>query len=205
MFVLGDGENAVGMDHCNDLEDYDYGNRLYGYLLATLRNDVNIQRMKPPSTMGAGCYHQDSHPTNYQQCAVTFFPGHLDKAFVHTAWFVPLGTAWFFTIIALSRNQHGNPTQDKDSLGAFCDWKCQLSTYDQKVVDDFLQEFDTQGRKQMNLDTPPIRLIFVNKCGSVLSFPANQYYHATITPRKGDNSHRDLFIFHPLDGSYFER
>jgi len=60
-------------------------------------------------------------------------------------------------------------------------------------------EFDVQAQKHIG-DCSPVRLIYLNKHGSVLSFPANRCYHATITPKKPPGFPRDLFVFHPLDG-----
>ncbi len=66
----------------------------------------------------------------------------------------------------------------------------------------FLTEFDSQAQKQMKVPGHHQlkRLIYLNKCGSILSFPANQCYHASIIPKKPKGFPRDLFIFHPLDG-----
>lgn len=146
------------------------------------------------SPMAAGSYHRDSETNNNE---VTFFPGHLDKPFVHTAWFVPIGKASFFTIISVSRVYH--VVQEPDSLRLFNEWKERLSIRDCQRVDDFLKEFDIQAKKHMRQDSIR-RLIYLNKCGSILSFPANKFYHATITPQKPTGFPRDLFIFHPLDG-----
>jgi len=74
-----------------------------------------------------------------------------------------------------------------------------LSTQDFKSVADFLRQFDTQAKKISGNDTN-VRLIYLNKPGSVLSFPANQCYHATITPPKPTGYPRDMMVFHPLDG-----
>ena len=144
--------------------------------------------------MAAGCYHKDSDSNNNE---MTFFPGHLDKPFVNTVWFVPIGTSSFFTVISVSRKY--NLIQDPDSIRHFDEMKCKLSVRECRKLDEFLCDFDIQAKKHMK-DSQLVRLIYLNKCGSVLSFPANLCYHATITPRKPDGFPRDLFIFHPLDG-----
>ena len=84
-------------------------------------------------------------------------------------------------------------------LRQFEEWKAALNSAESKKVDDFLREFDIQAKKQTKVDRP-MTLIYLNKCGSVLAFPANRYFHATITPKKPVGFPRDLFIFHPLDG-----
>ena len=90
--------------------------------------------------------------------------------------------------------------QDADSLRSFNEWMEKLSTGERLTVNAFLQDFDSQAKKHMRLESVK-RLIYLNKLGSVLSFPANQCYHATITPKKPEGYPRDLFIFHPLDGN----
>mmetsp|Transcript_118302 Transcript_118302/g.232253 ORF Transcript_118302/g.232253 Transcript_118302/m.232253 type:complete len:1455 (-) Transcript_118302:1531-5895(-) len=191
IFVLGDGESAVGLGSCNKMEDYTCGKRLYSYLQTLVLSNDESSCL----SMAAGCYHMDSESNNDQ---VTFFPGHLDKPFVHTAWFVPLGYSPFFTIIAVP--SIFDTTQDEESLKAFEEWRGRLSGQDAKNVDDFLRLFDVQARQHCRHQCL-VRLIFLNTLGSVLSFPANQYYHATITPKKPKSYPRDMFVFHPLDGT----
>ena len=191
IFVLGDAESAVNTKWCNDLEDYASGKRLYRHL-QTLA--LTCEPSSSPS-MGAGCYHMDSELSND---LVTFFPGHLDKPFVHTTWFVPLGHTTFFTVMALP--SMCDIVQDEPSLAAFEEWIGTLSDRDGKMVNEFLRLFDSQAKQHHKHQTQK-RLIFLNKIGSVLSFPANQYYHATITPKKPKGFPRDLFVFHPLDGT----
>jgi hypothetical protein len=190
MFVLGDAEHALETSCCNDIEDYSIGKILHSYL-QTL---VPISNARMATAMAAACYHRDSELNNNE---VTIFPGHLDKPFVHTAWFVPLGMTPFFTIISVSR--FSNVLQDPDSMRLFNEWKNTLSISDLQKLDCFLENFNIQARKHMRQESL-LRLVYLNKCGSVLSFPANQCYHATITPKKVHGFPRDLFIFHPLDG-----
>jgi hypothetical protein len=189
MFVLGDAEHAVETSCCNNLEQYPTGKILHQYL-----RSLSISNPQLSSHVAAGCYHRDSDLNNEQ---VTYFPGHIDKQFVHTAWFVPVGSTPFFTIIAVSRGYH--VSQDSSSLEHFNEWMARLTSSESQKVNRFLQSFDIQAKKSMRLESID-RLIYLNKCGSVLSFPANQCYHATITPKKPHGFPRDLFIFHPLDG-----
>ncbi len=189
MFVLGDTEHAVTTSCCNNLEDYPHGKLLYKRL-----QSLPLSQNELATSMAAACYHMDSELNSDQ---VTFFPGHLDKPFVHTAWFVPLGTSTFFTLLSVP--QSGNHLQDPDSLCHFQEWKSKLSITDSNRVDEFLKEFHVQGKKYTKVDSP-LTLIYLNKCGSVLAFPANHCYHATITPTKPVGFPRDLLIFHPLDG-----
>lgn len=189
MFVLGDAEHAVETSSCNNLESYRTGKTLHRYL-----QTLSVCKTPLSSHVAAGCYHRDAELSNEQ---VAFFPGHIDKQFVHTAWFVPLGTTAFFTVLAVSSIY--KMSQDPDSIHQFNEWTGRLSTSESQKVGKFLEAFDVQAKKHMRLESID-RFIYVNKCGSVLSFPANKCYHATITPRKPAGFPRDLFIFHPLDG-----
>ena len=189
MFVLEDAEHAVATSDCNNIASYHRGKHLHDHLQSLLRNS-NLHS----SPIAAGCYHRDAETNNDE---VTFFPGHLDKPFVHTAWFVPIGPATFFTVLSVP--SACNQIQDAESFCIFQEWKSKLSSSESKRVDDFLREFDNQAEKYSRVESP-VRLLFLNKLGSVLSFPANTYYHATITPKKPPGYPRDLFIFHPLDG-----
>jgi len=128
---------------------------------------------------------------------ITFFAGHVDKPFVHVAWFVPLGLHSFSTVLSVPNNR--DSVQDPNSKLRFDEWKDVLSASDSKKVNEFLQEFDRQAKRYMRQESL-VRLIYLNSCGSVLSFPANLFFHATITPKKYHGYPRDLFIFHPLDG-----
>ena len=95
MFVLSDGEPAIDTLYCNNLENYRSGKFLYRYL-----QSLAISKTHFSSTVAAGCYHRDADLNSEE---VTFFPGHIDKPFVHTAWFVPIGTTSFFTKSILSK------------------------------------------------------------------------------------------------------
>ena len=189
MFVLGDSDHAVDLENCNNLEGFQHGNSLYKYLL-TLPLSSNLL----PLPMAAACYHMDSELNSDQ---VTFFPGHIDKNFVHTAWFVPIGMSSFFTVLSVSGNS--TVTQDTESFIAFTQWKERLSGPESRTVDAFLYDFDNQARRYSG-DTTHVRLIYLCKPGSVLSFPASQCYHATIVPKKPIGYPRDLLVFHPFDG-----
>lgn len=190
MFVLGDGEHAVEVNNCNDLYKFQSGKILHEYLQTLLLSNDQQET----TVMAAGCYHMDSELTNH---VTAFFPGHLDKPFVHTVWFVPLGSTAFFTVISVPATCM--LIQDQDSLTYFNEWKDRLSTNERQIVNEFLRDFDHQAKVHMKQDLVK-RVIYLNKRGSVLSFPANQCYHATITPKKPIGFPRDMLIFHPLDG-----
>ena len=187
----GDAEGAISIESCNNIQDYPLGKRLYKHLQTLPMFCTQF----PPLSMGGACYHMDTELNNDQ---VTFFPGHIDKPFVHSAVFLPLGYTPFFTLIAVPvGSEH---LQDEPSLTSFLAWLERLSGDDLDKATRFLQLFDAEA-KQHNNDSPQTRLIYLNKVGSVLSFPANRYYHATITPKKPKGYPRDLLVLHPLDGT----
>ncbi|MFM8622593.1 MAG: hypothetical protein ACKOB3_04355 [Holophagaceae bacterium] len=201
LFVLGDGDKSAPLDSCNNLEDYKFGKELLLYLdraIPCFKGSPGGRTQTPSTTkMAGGCYHRDPDLDTNE---VTFFPGHLDKAFAHTVWFVPIGTVSFFTIVAVPTSMQG--IQDPGSLHSFQEWRNDLSPEAGLLVESFLEEFDGQAIKHMRCNDVT-HLIYSNTCGSVLCFPASRYYHATITPKKDLGSQRDLFIFHPLDGNMF--
>jgi len=191
MFVLSDAECAVETACCNDLEVYDFGDDLYRHLLKMPTSNIPSAGMP----VAAASYHMDLELTNDE---VTFFHGHLDKPFVERAWFVPIGVSSFYTMLAV--NREWGKQQDQSSLSSFNEWKATLSSREVKKIDDFFDIFETQAKKltgKTTMDT----LLYFNKPGSILSFPANQCYHATIIPKKPLGYPRDLMIFHTLDGT----
>ena len=189
MFVLEDSQGAVETRDCNDLDHWNFGTLLHRYI-----KGLFIQPNQSSTSVAAGCYHMDLEQNTD---SIAFFPGHVDKHFVHTAWFVPLASTVFFTLLSVPES--GNYKQDVDSLRIFTDWKSKLSTHDSKKVDDFFRDFETQSKKLRRMEVQTT-LIYVNRCGSFLSFPANECHHATITPARNIGHPRDMFIFHPLDG-----
>jgi hypothetical protein len=187
IFVLDNAECAVETGQCNDMDMYQHGMGLYRHLVALLRIDKT-------SSMGAGSFHMDTDSNNDE---ITFFPGHIDKSFVHTAWFVPIGCSYFFTLLAVDPSS--SHLQDPDSMRVFAEWRETLSPSDSEIVKVFLEEFSKTAKKHMK-ENDTITLVYLNKRGSVLSFPANRIFHATIVPKKPKGFPRDLFVFHPLDG-----
>jgi len=107
-----------------------------------------------------------------------------------------MGGGWKFSIF-------GPPPdgieQDKNSLQEFNDWKDVLTKDSQKKLDSFLDAFTGQAKQYMRQQRLLSR-IYVSNTGTILCFPANVYYHASIIPKRSNGSQRDLLIFHPLDG-----
>ena len=190
MFVLGDGEKAVRVTDCNDIEKHEEGKNLLVAITKVL-GDMDISS----DCIGGCSYHRDPETETEE---VTFFPGHLDKAFVNMACFVPIGSAYFFLVVAIP--EETEIEQDENSLQEFNDWKDILSNESQRKVESFLLDFDGQAKQYMRRENL-LRRIYVNNAGSILCFPANVYYHSSILPKRTNGSRRDLLIFHPLDGN----
>jgi hypothetical protein len=89
MNVLGSGEHRKNLDYCNDFGDYVGGRALFSRLHLLLYTPLSSQML------GAS-YHMGSKESSDQ---ITYYQGHLDKAFVSSGWFIPLGVS-FFTMVA---------------------------------------------------------------------------------------------------------
>ena len=182
MNVLGSGEHPKFLQDCNELQGYVGGRAMMDHL---------HQRLKPPvaQQMFAACYHMGTEESKKQ---ITYYPGHLDKAFVSSAWLIPLGVS-FFTFVSF-------PTavpyqQDEESLASYNKWMDTLSVIERTKLDEFEKAFKEDAKIRMkNVDC--VVYIFENKIGSFLSFPSNICYHTTVTPPS--NVPRALIIVHPL-------
>jgi hypothetical protein len=181
MNVLGSGEYAKALKHCNNVQEYFGGRALFDCLHRVYRS--------PGSYMFGACYHMGSDDSSDQ---VTYYQGHLDKAFVSSALLIPLGVS-FFTFVSFPTAWHYQ--QDEASLESYNNWINTLSENERVSVANFTKAFKEDAKIPMkNVDCGIF--IFENKMGSLLAFPTNICYHTTITPRS--NSPRDLLIVHPL-------
>jgi hypothetical protein len=181
MNVLGSGEHPKVLKDCNNLREYAGGRALFVYLHQVHRSPVG-------STLGA-CYHMGSLESSSQ---ITYFPGHLDKAFVSSALLIPLGMS-FFTFVSFPTAWHYQ--QDEQSLTSYNKWIATLVEVDRTNLEEFEKGFEGDAKTQMKNDNCQI-YIFENKIGSLLAFPSHICYHTTVTPRS--TVPRDLIIVHPL-------
>ncbi|MFM7526900.1 MAG: hypothetical protein ACKO63_00135, partial [Nodosilinea sp.] len=106
--------------------------------------------------------------------------------------------ATFFIVVAFPHSL--NIQQDTTSMEEFDGWKNKLSDEAQQNLQNFLKGFDKEAKIYMRKKELLCTNIYALSAGSILSFPANTYYHATILPKRAKGIHRDLLIFHPLDG-----
>jgi hypothetical protein len=200
MHVLGDGEYPKDVcSDCNNLEQYEYACMLQKRISCLIHGSSS----KISHGMNGACYHQHIHTNEdgEEDEGVLFYPGHIDKPFVSQAWFVPLSEKPFYTFI--SSPISWNIEQDQDSLKRYHSWVDSLESRTKQSVEQFLQDFRDMAAQRMK--TMVNMLIYYCNIGSVLAFPANTCFHATITPSHYSTldcnlqqQKRDLIIFHPL-------
>jgi hypothetical protein len=184
MKVLGSGEHPKLLEDCNELQGYVGGSAMIDHLHRILKPQV-------AQHMFAACYHMGTDDSTKQ---ITYYPGHLDKAFVSSVWLIPLGVA-FFTFVSFPTAVHYQ--QDEESLASYNNWVGTLSVIERTKLHEFENAFQEDAKIPMkNIDCQVY--IFENKIGSLLSFPSNICYHTTVTPQS--NVPRDLLIIHPLVG-----
>jgi len=187
--VLGDGESPAKLEsECNDIMAYPDGLRLWTHVMGILYGTTNGHRMY------SARYHQHEEESDLASRTI-IFPGHLDKAFVDRAVFLPLSQREFFTILAIPRSWYVK--QDEDSYRRIHDWMRSIPVETSEMVHEFLQKFLFMARLSMKMFDVDVR-IFFNSAGTMLAFPANLCFHTTIIPGNISNSKnpRDLFIVH---------
>jgi hypothetical protein len=184
MIVLGDGEYRKNLDCCNDFGDYVGGRALFACLNGVLGSPLT-------SEMLGACYHMGANESSNQ---ITYYPGHLDKAFVSSGFLIPLGVS-FFTFVAFPTAWHY--VQNKPSLASYNKWIHTLEEKERNELANFEIAFEEDAKIPMkNVDFQIY--VFENKIGSLLAFPSNICYHTTVTPPS--DVPRDLLIVHPLVG-----
>jgi hypothetical protein len=157
-----------------------YGN---GHILANMRSAVYHQQ-----------FVEEDPPGWY------IFEGHIDKNFVHTAWFIPLTNRVFYTIIAVPRRWNIPPHIASEQ--GYQEWLTMLADEDKGKLVSFKERFLKEARQFMREQDLQV-LVYYCCVGTFLSFPANQCYHATITTEKGLRNEtremKDLLIVYPTE------
>jgi hypothetical protein len=133
--------------------------------------------------MHAACYHEQMIPSSASSeligyASSSYFPGHLDKSFVYQAIFVPLSERIFYTFIGIPIKW--KVYQDADTKNVYSKWKDSLTENEKTKITNFETCFRKEAQLHMKVDVET--RIFKNQLGSVLSFPANTCYHATVIP-----------------------
>ena len=208
MRVLGNSVPAKDLaTGANCLHDFPVGMSLMdhvSWLLTTRTAPLSMEKKSSPDAlekrpMNAVCYHQEINDGTNVTGSASYFAGHRDKGFVHQAIFVPLSERIFYTFIGIPIEWKVH--QDRESHSLYSKWKETLPSDEKDRIINFETSFDKEARWHMTVDVET--RIFRNQLGSVLSFPANTCYHATLTPGQctvnGNITGRDLFIIHPLD------
>ena len=182
------------MGACNDIERFPSGVRVWDFVLDILFGSVKTHNMY------SARYHQHQEESGLTSRTVVF-PGHLDKAFVKRAIFLPLTSREFFTILAVP--SAWLVQQHDESYRKMQDWMKTLSADDCETIHLFIQKFQLMARIAMKIFDVDVR-IYHNTAGSVLSFPPNKCFHTTMIPGNisGVTSiPRDLFIIHTTAGT----
>lgn len=195
MVVLGNGETPKKMSsECNEFESFPNGMPLLDIVREIL--PLPCGTAANHDSMVAGCYHQEIDDSSD---TISYFPAHLDKCYIHNAWFVPLTDRLFFTFVAVPSSW--KVQQDVDSNQEYQSWLRVISNDEQQSMWEFHDLFKRDACKFMNLSSVT-SLVFSNKLGSVLQFPPNRCFHATIIPpfrqKATTKLYRDLLIIHPL-------
>lgn len=118
-------------------------------------------------TMCSASYHQQI----VAETQWSVFEGHVDKGFVHTAWFVPLTVATFYTFIAVPRCWNISPDEDSELM--YNMWVSTLAKEkDRDKLESFQEQFVEKAKHFMR-DNHIQLLIYLCTGGTFLSFPAN--------------------------------
>ena len=197
MKVLGHMERPQDLlTQVNAFHEYESGQKLLEYLQQRYSGIAGLK----VDTMCSASYHQQIVAETELQWSV--FEGHVDKSFVHTAWFVPLTVATFYTFIAVPRCWNISPDEDSELMYNW--WVSTLAKEeDRDKLESFQEQFVEQAKHFMK-DNHIQLLIYLCTGGSFLTFPANLCYHATVASQTPDQSQpgkmKDLLIFFPMEG-----
>lgn len=194
MKVLGHMEKAQVLEtQANPFQSFCKGLDLMSYLGTQYGNNHQLGEMR------AATYHKQIACDSQSKSIV--FDGHVDKSFVHTAWFIPLTVRPFYTFIAVPSTW--NITRDPASENCYNQWMASMSTEERTQLGNFRDNFLRSAKLFMK--TSDIQLLtFKCSVGTFLSFPANLCYHATITVNLSSasngskNKFRDLLIVYPM-------
>jgi hypothetical protein len=162
------------------------------YLGEKYSNDGNLDSMRSAS------YHQQVTNDHQPECW-TIFEGHVDKNFVHTAWFVPLTGGTFYTFIAVPISWNVPPHQDSER--EYQEWLSTMEVHNREKLHFFKETFDQQAKLFMKVSNIQV-LVYCCSVGTFLSFPANLCYHATVQTTKSISAlgkMKDLLILYPTE------
>ena len=193
MKVLGHMEPPRDVQtQVNSFHDFNSGKVLLEYLGNNFGNHDNVQSMR------SATYHQQIMNEHHSEW--TIFEGHVDKNFVHTAWFVPLTGARFFTFIAVPSGW--NIPHHEDSHRKYQEWISTIENHDRVKLRSFQETFDQQAKLFMKISNIQV-CVYYCSVGSFLSFPANICFHATVQTRTETTSDygqmKDLLIVYPTE------
>ena len=190
MHVLGNGDGPVLLNSIKDgqptgLTDVDsFVPDVWETLFKNVNNSLGC------SDIGAGDLHMGVN--DYPQ--MTAYSGHLDKKYFPEAIFLPLAGK-FWTLVAVPQ-QNSSDSETIDSSQQFDGWMHFVSRQSEKRVVKFLLDFEKKAQGAMKCRVSVRK--FLCEPGSLLKFPASNYYHATITPADEDHVCRILAVLHQI-------
>ena len=195
MQVLGDTTCPVQVEsECNDITTYPDGHRLWKRILQVVYGDSHEHMMYTAR------YHQQLEESAHVTKTVVF-QGHFDNEFVANAIYVPLSTRDFFTLIAVPAAWYVGVNRSSDQH--FQGWIQSLPNDEKELVEDYLQQFKVTA--ELNMKEKVEVQVYLCSAGSLLVFPANTCFHATITPGTSTPyskvTPRDLLIIHRTIGT----
>ena len=195
MKVLGHLEPPQDIStHVNGFNNWESGELFMRYLRKTYCDTMD----KKFDNMCSATYHQQVMAETVLDW--TIFEGHMDKSFVHTAWFIPLSNAIFYTFVAVPPSWNVSPNENSELM--YDSWVNSLPTVERDKLVSFRGHFEQQDKLFMKSDCVQV-MIYLCACGSFLSFPANLCYHATVSTHASHNQPgghmKDLLIVYPME------
>ena len=116
-------------------------------------------------------------------------------SFVPDVWETLFKNGKFWTLVAVPQ-QNSSDSETIDSSQQFDGWMHFVSRQSEKRVDNFLLDFEKKAQGAMKCRVSVRK--FLCEPGSLLKFPASNYYHATITPADEDHVCRILAVLHQI-------
>jgi hypothetical protein len=180
--------------HVNGFHSWESGDLFMRYLRKTYCDTLD----KKFDNMCSATYHQQVMEETVLDW--TIFEGHMDKSFVHTAWFIPLSNATFYTFVAVPHSWNVSPIENSKLM--YDAWVDSLPKEERDKLVSFQEHFEQQAKLFMKVDCIQV-MIYLCACGSFLSFPANLCYHATVSTLASQNQPggqmKDLLIVYPME------
>ena len=187
-FFLCDGNQWGNQHDLKTLENEDSGQKYSSRRVHDIQNDRNFYQIM--DRVGAGV--ASVRVTRDGDEKPRSFPGHVDKIFSNPTTFVPLKGRFYAILAVPSACPAAQQPDDNDEFQKF------LLEYPhlKRVIDKFKKDGEKQtkgesGKIAKNIIVKP----YLCSPGDILVFPANSFFHMTITLPSSEG--RVLAILHP--------